>query len=89
MGAHRFQAPSSSSKYFATPAYLKELEPGTFQLFRSIEEEQLDPSTGKLIREKVRDLPIGPPLREAKDGEQVILRSFHPVTKRELILTFL
>lgn len=85
MSIERFRE-HSGSRYFASPGYLKEVDPDVFQLFRSIEEEQLD-RHGKPVREKLKEIPVGPPLREAKQGERVVLRSFHPVTNRELKLT--
>lgn len=75
---------------YASPAFLKEVEKGTFRLFRSVEAEYVDPKTGEKRREKVKDLDISPfPLREYQSGEDerlIVLRSFHPTEHRELAL---
>lgn len=74
---------------FLSKAYLRELEPGTFGLFRNLEVEEVDPKTGQPVREKV-GRPIGPIglLREAAKGEeaQVVLRTYHPTQNRPIEL---
>lgn len=87
-------APSSGSagpRVFATPAFLREVEPGTFMVYRSIEVEVLEEGTGRTVREKMRDLAVSPfPLREfdpAVDAaSSVVLRTVHPTTGRLLRL---
>ena len=81
---------SSKPEVFATPAFLREVEKGTFRLFRSVEVEYTDPVTNAKRREKVRDIDISPyPLRELQRGEDerlVVLRSHHPTENRPLAL---
>lgn len=76
---------------FASPAFLREVEKGTFLLFRSIEIEINDPVTGTSIREKLRDMQTSPiPLREFDpkvDVEmQIVLRTSHPLDGRQMSL---
>ncbi len=73
------------AKTFATPAYLREMEPGTFMLFRNIEMEMKNELTGLITREKVKEMCISPmPLREfdpkTDDERQVVLQTVHPNT---------
>lgn len=71
---------------FMSPAFIREVERGTFGLFRSIEVEEKDERTGKVTREKLRDVgPIGL-FRECVGGEREDLTSFHPVEKRPMRL---
>lgn len=73
----------NKERTFLTGAYLLEMEPGTFGLYRHLEVQFLDPSDGKVKREK-RGKPIGPLglFRPALKGEEqrVKLRTVHPKT---------
>jgi hypothetical protein len=76
-------------KSYATPAYLKEVEKGTYQLFRSIVVEEKDPKTGKMRREKVREMLTRPEAyREATfdEKEKIVLRTAHPDTGKMIEL---
>lgn len=76
-------------RVFMSAAYIMEIEPKTYGLYRNIEMEtdRVGPD-GKKIREKVK--AIGPIrlLREAEPGEEqlVVLRTVHPETFKELSL---
>lgn len=74
---------------FLSKAYLKEVERGTFGLFRDLVFEEADKKTGSLIREK-SGKPIGPIrlLREARKGEEnrVVMRTMHPKTGKAISL---
>ncbi len=76
---------------FATRAYLQEVEPRTFMLFRNVEAEVIDEKTGKMTREKVSQICMSPfPLREydpkTDDERQIVLNTFHPVEQRPMKL---
>lgn len=75
---------------FASPAYLKEVDPGTYMLYRNIEVEVFDKEKGYPVREKVKELCISVrPLRLLQHGEdesRVVLKTVHPVTAQELKL---
>lgn len=73
-------------KIFLTPAYLTEVEPGLFGLYRNIEREDTDRSTGQLEREKVRALGPMALFMESREGQPVHMRSHHPVTGQALSL---
>jgi hypothetical protein len=65
---------------FASPAFLREVEPGTFMLYRSVEVE-----TEAGGREKVRDICVSErPLRRFDprndDRRAIVLRSSHPLS---------
>lgn len=75
---------------FASPAYLREIEPRTYMLYRDIVVEVKD-EKGEKMREKHGDLCMSPfPLREfdpSTDDEcQVVLESYHPVENRPMRL---
>jgi hypothetical protein len=73
---------------FWSKAYLKEEDPGTFQLYRDVLVEGKD-SSGAAVREKIgKPIPVGRPLREIQKGEEarVIVRSFHPIDQRPIEL---
>jgi hypothetical protein len=71
---------------FASRAYLREVDPGTFLLFRSIEVETTDGG-----REKQAEIQVSPrPLRrfdpKTDDERQVVLKTVHPSTAEVLHL---
>jgi hypothetical protein len=76
-----------TAKVFMTPAYLIEVERGLYGLYRNIEREDVDRSSGKVSREKVR--AVGPMslFMESRPGQPVNLRSNHPKTGAPLQLT--
>lgn len=77
----------SAPRVFASPAFLKALEKDLYGLFRSIETEEKDERTGAVVREKVKDVGPLALFREAREGDEVSMRTVHPVTARELKLT--
>lgn len=79
------------ARTWASMAYLQEVDPGTFLLFRDIEVECRDPLTGKTYREKTgKKICISPvPLRRLQEGDDersVVLRTVHPNTGEVLRL---
>lgn len=75
-----------ANRVFLTAAYLKVLERNTFALYRNLEQEVTDETTGKSKREKMKEIgPIGI-FRPAEGDEVVELRTVHPVTGQELKL---
>ena len=73
------------ARTFASAAYLLEVEPGTFMLYRNIEVECRDPLTGGTYREKVKTMEVSPmPLREFDpkndDERQIVMQTVHPTT---------
>ena len=73
-------------RFFLGGAFLTEVESRTFIVFRSFI-SQLGDDRG--TREKIRDIPITPPLREVEGpDEPVIFRTFHPVDRRPMSLTW-
>jgi hypothetical protein len=85
------QQSGSMPRSFASPAFLVEVERGTFHLFRSIEVEAKDPKTGKTFREKIRDVRVSPfPLRlfdpKTDREDQIVLNSFDPRTGHPMAL---
>jgi len=74
---------------FMSKAWLKEEEPGVYQLYNNLLVEGTDPKTGEKVKEKVgKPFPRGRPLREAKKGEEakVVVRTFHPTEMRPMEL---
>lgn len=74
---------------FWSKAYLREEDPGTYQLYRDMLVEGKDPKSGQPVREKIgRPIPVGKPLREARKGEEALVRvrSYHPKSQRPLEL---
>ena len=67
---------------FLTRAYLVEVDPGVYVLHRNMEQME------KGVRETVQRFPISPPMREARKGEErlVKLRTVHPETGRVIEL---
>jgi hypothetical protein len=78
----------SKPKVFASPAFLKIMDKDVYGLFRSIIVEEFNETTGKTVREKVKDVGPISLLRELRKGEdkKVVLRTHHPVDNRELSL---
>ena len=80
------------ARTFASAAYLREEDPGTFTLWRDIEVECRDPKTGSTYREKTgKKICASPvPLRrfdQKTDNENsVVLRTVHPNTGEVLRL---
>ena len=73
-------------KAYLSKAYLVEVEPKTFGLFRDMVIEQKDARTGKVEKEKLRTVgPIGL-FRECEGDERPDLESFHPVDQRPMRL---
>lgn len=74
---------------FLSKAWLKEEEPGVYQLYNNLLVEGTDPKTGEKVKEKIgKAFPRGRPLREAQKGEEsrVVVRTIHPSDMRELSL---
>ena len=80
--------PKKVPRTFLSPAYLKVIEDKTFGLFRSVTIEEFDRTRGYPVRVPAGE--IGPirVLREAEPGEEarVVLKTFHPLTMKELSL---
>lgn len=71
---------------FLSPAFLAEVEPKLFGLYRSIEVEEFDRQKGHPVREKIKNVgPIGL-FRECEGEEKEDLMSFHPSDKRPMRL---
>ena len=87
--ADKKEVPKLKNRVFMSAAYVMEIEPKTYGLYRNIEMEtdQTGPD-GKKVREKIK--AVGPIrlLREAEPGEEqkVVLRTVHPETFKELNL---
>ena len=74
---------------FLSAGFIKEIERGVYGIFRNVETEEVNTSTGHPVREKLKELgPLGKVLREARKGEEekVVLRSHHPNENRPLDL---
>lgn len=79
------------ARTFASAAYLREVDKGTYMLYRDIMVECRNPKTGELYNEKTgKNICVSPfPLREmSKDDDEraVVLNSFHPTEARPLKL---
>jgi len=79
------------ARTFASAAYLVEVDPGTFMLYRNIEVECRDPATGKTYREKIKTMEVSPmPLREFNpnddDERQIVMQTVHPNTAQVIRL---
>jgi hypothetical protein len=72
---------------FLTSAFLIEVEPGLFGLYRSIEQEEFDRKKMKPVREKLKNVGPIALFRECKEGESIDMTTFHPVSKKPLSLT--
>lgn len=73
-------------RFFLSPAFIQEVEPKLYGLFRSVESEEFDREKGRPVREKIKDVgPIGL-FREVEGSEKEDLVSFHPIDKRPMKL---
>ena len=83
------QNPLGDKRIFLEPAYLVEVEKGTYGLYRNVVMEFFDKEKGKPVREKLKAVgPIGL-FREAQNDEErrkPDMKTVHPVTQRELLL---
>ena len=60
---------------FWSKAYLKEEDMGVYRLYRDILVEGKDSSSGEQVKEKMgKPIPVGKPLREAKKGEEALVK---------------
>lgn len=81
-------SPAKVPRTFLSKAWLKEEEPGVYQLYSNMLVEGHDQS-GQKVREKIgKPIPRGRPLREASKGEEarVVVRTFHPSEGRPMDL---
>ncbi len=78
--------PLDGKRYFLGKAFLREVDPGTFGLFRDLLEETKDPANGKAIREKLKSLGPLQVFRRIENDERPDLRTIDPKTGQEISL---
>lgn len=72
---------------FAGKAYVMVLEKGLYGLYRDVFTEEIDPSTGQPVREKMGSIGPIKLLREMQKGEEqlVVLKTSHPLDVAKII----
>lgn len=75
---------SEVPRTFLSPAFLVEVEPRIFGLYRSLEMEEFDQKNGCSSREKIKDIGPISLFRECERDEKEDLVSFHPTEHRPM-----
>lgn len=70
---------------FLSPAFLVQVEPKLYGLYRSVEIEAIK-KDGTTYREKIKDIGPIALFREAEGDEEVDMQTFHPIDKRPMAL---
>lgn len=79
--------PMGGKKVFLSAAFLVMVEKGVFGLFRSLLEEQVDPTSGLPVREKIKDIGPIALFHESRPDEKTVMETFHPLEHRLLKLS--